>query len=356
MDPFNSIVFYLISNTIEAFRYFPLMLQRQSFPSANRELGFEHSLFNYVINGSYEIVHFKALACIAFFQFVVLLIFIIPAMKSLIQIILLYIFVSLFGAGLVLGIGGEFFFLTLLLVTVGAIAILYLFIVMVTDLRTAYLNHTVTSSKIMLTMIYFSVVLLLLLMLEGTLRLEYYTKDLTFFVSAIHGAVFFGLDMAIVQVNNTYIFEPLAAQGMSTTEILDAVELRRRLLREHKVEMSQMLGMLVDEVCPLAVEAVLEVYKTPVTEILNPIYDETAVWVKAASQGSMLDIHGLGNLLFGHAGYSILVLLAGFILIFSLIGSIVVTLEGRIIQRSRVMGIQNARSNIDQVKFFSHKE
>lgn len=356
MDPFNYIVFYLLSNSLEAFRYFPLMLQRQSFPAANRELGFENGMFSYVINGSFEIVHFKALACIAFFQFLILLIFIIPAMKSLIQIILLYIFVSLFGAGLILGIGGEFFFLTLLLVTIGAIAVLYLFIVMVTDLRTAYLNHMVTSKKIILTLIYFGLVLLLLFMLEGTLRLEYYMKDLTYFVSAIHGAVFFGLDMSIVQVNNTYIFEPLAAQGMSAFDVLDDIELRRRLIREHMVEMNRMLGMLVDEVCPLAVEAVLEVYKTQVTELLNPIYDETAVWVKAASQGSMLDIHGLGNLLFGHAGYSILVVLAGFILIFSLIGSIVLTLEDRLIQRARVMGIQNARSIKSQVKIFSKKE
>jgi NADH:ubiquinone oxidoreductase subunit 6 (subunit J) len=329
------------------------MFQRQSFPYANKELGFEHGSFDYVTNGSLEIVHFKALACIAFFQFIILLIFIIPAMKSLIQIILLYIFVSLFGAGLILGIGGEFFFLTLLLVTIGAIAILYLFIVMVTDLRTAYLNHTVTSAKFILTFIYFGLVLFLLVLLSGTLRLEYYTKDLTFFVSAIHGAVFFGLDMAIVQVNNTFIFEPLAAQGMSAFDVLDNVELRRSLLLEHKVEMSRMLGMLVDEVCPLAVEAVLEVYKTQVTELLNPIYDETAVWVKAASQGSMLDIHGLGNLIFGHAGYSILVVLAGFILIFALIGSIVLTLENRLLLRARIMGVQNARSSKSHVKSVS---
>lgn len=355
MNDIDLIVFYLITTIHDACRYLPLMLQRESFAAAYKELGFENGMFNYVINGSLEIVHFKALACLAVFQFVILLIFIIPAMKSMIQIILLYIFVSLFGASLIIGVGGEFFFLTVLLVTIGAIAVLYLFIIMVTDLRTSYYNHTVTTTKIFLTVVYFVLVCLLLVLLEGTLRLEYFTKDLTYFVGAIHSAVFFGLDMAVIQVNNTYIFEPLVAQGMSPFEILDDIDLRKRLIREHVVEMNRMLGMLVDEVCPLAVEAVLEVHKTRVTEFLNPIYDETSIWIKTASQGSMLDIHGLGNLLFGHPGYGVLVVIAGFILLFSLIGSIVLTLDERFLQKSRVMGIQNARSNKQQLKIFNRR-
>ncbi len=355
---FNIIIDYVVVISLAASEYTRLAmckLQRESFPAAYTETGFPNGLLDYAINGSLEIVHFKAFACIAVFQFVVLLIFIIPAMKSMVQIIILYIFVSIFGAFLVLGVGGEFFFLTLLLVTVGAIAVLYLFIVMVINLRTAYYDQTVTKAKVVLTLIYFSLVCVLLLMLQGTFRLEYFTQNLSYFVTCVHNAYFLGLDVSIANVNTKYIIIPLMEQGMTTSDVLDSVDLRRRLLRENMVEIYKTLGILLDDICPLAVEAVLEPYRTPVTDFLNPIYDGTSAWVKAASQGSMLDIHGIGNLLFGHPVYSPLVVTAGFILIFSLIGSVALTMDERHFEKARIMGIQKARAAKEQIKTFRQK-